>query len=33
MCIKMAVIREGFPNDLFTEQDLENLQLELLNKI
>jgi hypothetical protein len=27
----MTVLREGFPNDVFTEQDLENLQPELLN--
>jgi hypothetical protein len=29
----MAVIQEGFPNEAFTEQDLDDLQLELLNKM
>jgi hypothetical protein len=33
LCIKMAVIREGFPNEAFTEQDLDDLQLELLNRM
>jgi hypothetical protein len=29
----MAVIREGFPNEAFTQQDLDDLQLELLNRM
>jgi hypothetical protein len=33
LCIKMAVIREGFPSEAFTEQDLDDLQLELLNRM